>query len=53
MACFENLPLGWSQTLEHVHVLINHISLSNMTQAQPEQPLRDRPGGAALPRCVS
>lgn len=53
MTCFENLPLGWSQALERVHVLINRIFLSNMTHAQPEQPSRDRPGGAALPRHVS
>lgn len=51
MARLENLPLGWSQTPELV--LINLIYLSNMTHAQPEQPSRERPGGAALPRHVS
>lgn len=53
MARLENLPLGWSQTPELVRVLINLIYLSNVTHAQPEQPSRERPGGAALPRHVS
>lgn len=34
MACLENLPLGWSQTLERVRVLVNHIYLSKVTHAQ-------------------
>lgn len=48
MACFEYSPWGWSQALEHVHVLINCISLSNMTHAQPEQAWRSCPFQARL-----